>query len=379
VRKKISPDERRRGEIDPRSVRRPPQPPGRLSRAILRDLRASGPGFVARKSAASARRAWQLRRYRWHPRVVFGRADAVAIDRPIFLLGLPGGGQTVLARCLYRHRDTVYASGNSDWWAGPDEIQNCSHIHDLPDPLVHRSYHFGNVDASIEHHPRFGYQRAFLFATDEMLPRYRRSADDVDEQTTARFRRVIQKIGLAYAHDPQRFRFVDMSHLYIVQVPYLRRMLSDARPRFVLTARNPYALLTRAVTKDFRLELGSYLQDDLSARIEFAVQHWENCYREAFEAARCDPMLLVRYEDFLADPESVVRKICDFVELDFQPEQVPGPGQEMPLGSLDDGKWYPLLRDQNERYLKVLEPELVATIQARGGDLVERLGYERLS
>jgi hypothetical protein len=88
-------------------------------------------------------------------------------------------------------------------------------------------------------------------------------------------------------------------------------------------------------------------------------------------------MQLVRYEDFLDEPEQTVRQMCEFAQLDFLPELVPAEGQPVPEGSVEPEKWYPLKRGENARYLDSLEPDLVEALHARAGDLIERLGYER--
>ena len=69
-------------------------------------------------------------------------------------------------------------------------------------------------------------------------------------------------------------------------------------------------------------------------------------------------MRTARYEDFLDDPARIVREVCDFVELDFTPDQVPAEGHRAPEGSVEPEKWYPLKRGENARYLKDLDPDL---------------------
>jgi hypothetical protein len=359
--------------------RHPPRPRVRLPRALLRDLSAHGLAYVGRKTLAVVRRERQRLRYRWNLRSLRYDPDDLRLDRPIFFLGTQGGGGTILARCLQRHPKTVYASGNSDFWAAPNEIHNCSQLqHDVPEALRHRSYHFGTVDDRMERHPRYGYQRSWLYAIDEFLPRYRKGADDVDDETTRAFRRVLKKIILAYAHDPRDCRLVDQSQLYTILVPYIARMLADSDPRFVLVSRNPYAICSRAVRKEYTAARGGYIESDRAARIACAVEHWSNSFRLALEASREVPMLTVRYEDFLDDPERVVRGICAFAELEFTSDLVPAEGQRVPLGSVEPEKWYPLKRGENARYLEDLDRDLVDALHRRAGDLFEVLGYERL-
>jgi hypothetical protein len=117
---------------------------------------------------------------------------------------------------------------------------------------------------------------------------------------------------------------------------------------------------------------------DPQTKIACAVEHWSNSFRCALEDTEALPRLIVRYEDFMANPEEVVRSIGSFADLPFDPRQIPAPGQSFPLGSLEDNKWYPLRSGENERYLERLDPALVRALNARAGDLIERLGYERI-
>ena len=353
---------------------------GRLRRGLGRDLRERGLAGLLRKIAGRLRYRAQLARYDWNRRLLTGGVAKARIDRPLFVLGVQGGGLTVMARCLYRHPQVVYASGNSDWWAGPDEIHNCEHIDDLPEPLVHRSFHFFNVNDHVPDHPLFGFQRSWLYAVDELLPTFRKVAQDAagDDATRAGLRRVLQKLLCAYAHDTETARIVDMSQLYTVQVPYLRALLDGCDPKFVIATRNPYAVCARAVAKEYVSAHGCVFTDP-QLKIRYAVEHWENSYRLALQDTEDCGRLIVRYEDFMAEPEAVVRSIGEFADLPFDQRQIPAPNQPFPLGSYEDNKWYPLRDGENERYLSSLDPELVRAVNERAGDLVERFGYERIS
>ena len=331
-----------------------------------------------RKTLGRMRYRWQLKRYDWNLRALTGGLASTKIDRPIFVLGVQGGGLTVMARSLYRHPQVVYASGNADWWAGPDEIHNCEHINDLPDTLVHRSFHFFNVDDSVQNHPTFGYQRSWLYAVDELLSTYRKVADDATPEMEAGFRRVLKKLLCAYARDPNNARIVDMSQLYTIQVPLIRRLLEDCNPMFVIAVRNPYAVCSRAVVKEYVAAHGCHFTDpDLKMR--YAIEHWDNSFRLALEDTEGLDRLVIRYEDYMSNPESVVRAIGEFADLPFDRRQIPAPNQPFPLGSFEDNKWYPLRDGENERYLSRLDPELVKQLNARSSDLIERFGYERVN
>jgi hypothetical protein len=331
-----------------------------------------------RKAADRLKHAHQLRKYDFNLRRLFYRLDSIPIDRPVFLLGVQGGGGTIVARTLYRHSQAVYASGNSDYWAGSDEIHNCPHtIRDLPESLIHRSAHFFNVDGHLDCHPLYGYQRCWLYAIDEYLATYRRDAAAADRQTADRLQRVIRKVILAYAHDPARARFIDMSQLYTIQVSFVAELLRGSDPRFILLTRNPYITCARAMRKEYEGH-GTRVDLDPESKMRCAIEHWDNSYRNALADGEQQQMMQVRYEDFLEDPEREVRRMCEFSDLEFEPSQVPQAGQRVPVGSLSAEKWYPLKRDENARYLDSLSPEFIRALNQRSADVIRRLGYEVL-
>ena len=79
-------------------------------------------------------------------------------------------------------------------------------------------------------------------------------------------------------------------------------------------------------------------------RLRLVAQNWTNSYGTALLDASTTPNLFVlRFEDFLAAPESAVRALCKTVELDFDDSLVPQAGQRIPFATLPgDRKWYPL-------------------------------------
>jgi hypothetical protein len=67
-------------------------------------------------------RIYHRDRWRISPRKLGASVDAVMLDRPIFLLGVPGNGSTLIGRCLRRNGHVVSVSGNSTFWTGTDEM-----------------------------------------------------------------------------------------------------------------------------------------------------------------------------------------------------------------------------------------------------------------
>ena len=77
------------------------------------------------------------------------------LDRPIFVLGMQGGGTTLVARCLLRHPSVVSMSGASDYWVATDELGFVrNRMRQIPSTLW-SSAHRDDLD-----HPLFGTEHA---------------------------------------------------------------------------------------------------------------------------------------------------------------------------------------------------------------------------
>lgn len=120
---------------------------------------------------------WLRRRlWRIHPKRWFADLDSIPIDRPIFLLGVQGGGLTLIGRMLRRHPHVVSVTGNNSYWAGPDEMQNVLGPM-LPPMLTGLQY-------KIPSHPQCP-NRDWLYATDDLLPLYRGTREAATAQMAA--------------------------------------------------------------------------------------------------------------------------------------------------------------------------------------------------
>jgi hypothetical protein len=93
-------------------------------------------------------------------------------------------------------------------------------------------------------------------------------------------------------------------------------------------------------------------------------------------------MLTVRYEDFTADYEGSVRRICDFVEIDFVPAFMDYPQSARLTGKVEQLAWFggrrPVARSESKRWQAPEHAELIERLMSdpRAGKLLARYGYE---
>jgi Sulfotransferase family len=343
---------------------------GRPTFLATLDYLLSGEGGTSgsrrRDLAIKVARLYERDRWRFSPRRLLSSVDRIPIDRPIFFLGVQGAGETIVGRCLRRNRAVVSMSGNSDHWTGIDELGVVrNRMARLPRSL------WGCKHRTDLEHPLFGSNHNSVYACDALLPLYRRSAEHADEDEERRFRRLLREHLAVYAHDPWSARFFDKTHTNTLRMPLLGAYLRDAEPFFVLVVRNPWSWCHRAVRRkppSYRVTLSS------ANRLRLAAEHWANSYATALaDAAHVPNVLTLRFEDFVADPEATVRALSASLGLEFEPAQVPQPGQPFPFATLPgDRKWHPLFPDP---WLEQVDDRDAEIVERECGSLARRFGY----
>lgn len=321
-------------------------------------------GSLTKDLAIKTLRAYERDRWRISLRRLGKRVDRIPLDRPIFFVGTQGASETIIGRCLRRNRNVVSVSGNSRHWTGADELGTIrNRMERLPWGL------WGSKHRSDLRHPLIGTDQPY--ACDALLPLYRRTASDATRADASQFARLLREHVSVYAHDAEHARFLDKTHAYTVKIPLLAALLDESPPFFVLVVRNPYETCRWAVARKPTL-FQPHVPN--TTRLEILSEHWANAYATALDDAASVPQVaLVRYEDFLEDPELVVRALCDFVDLEFDRDLLPLPGQKRPFATLPgDRKWYPLYRSD---WLDGMSSEEEAIIAQRCEPLATRFGY----
>jgi hypothetical protein len=345
-------------------------PPGSRGLAYLFKRHPRPRGSFLRMMAVKAER-WRRRdRWRRSLRRHLSWVDHVPLDRPIFVLGMQGGGTTLVARCLLRHPSVVSMSGTSDYWVATDELGFVrNRMRQLPSTLW-SSAHRDDLD-----HPIVGTEHASVYASNLLLANYRNTADDATPADSARFTRILKEHVAVYARDPQTARFLDKTHTYTVKIPYLDRLLEGNEPFFLLVVRNPYTMVFRAV----RRKPPAWRRDlPYEDQVRLAAQHWSNSTRLALQDGPPTRRFLpLRFEDFLQEPEQVIQAVCGAVGLSYDDDLVPRAGHQMPFATLPwDRKWFPLGED--EWRSKVGETD-ARIVDEECGEIARQLGYGRLT
>ena len=136
------------------------------------------------------------------------------------------------------------------------------------------------------------------------------------------------------------------------------------------------------IIRDGRAVAASLLPLDWGPnRILPAVHFWEQRVGRGFAAGaflRPDQITHVRYEDIVREPEATMRRLADFVGVDFHPSLLTSGGLRLPrfthyqhglVGSLPNPKRIDAWREK-------LKPREIEIFEALNGDLLGYCGYE---
>ncbi|WP_457767804.1 sulfotransferase family protein [Cyanobium sp. ULC084] len=302
--------------------------------------------------------------------------------KPIFLLGTEAGGLTLLSRILRRHSHVVGPRGNSDSWASNDEGE-CINFARLPPRLRLMGDIFTNHNyrkAADFSTPELGKYRSDVYASNQLIDRYRLQASDLSTVNPNPLILEYKKSLTAFRRDPHiNPRHLDKSQSYTIKIPFINQVFQDAK--FILVSRNPYAICK---SHSGERSLGRARANGASRHLDQArlmtlvSQHWFNTFNTAIADLANLPHLFFRFEDFLADPVSHLLMMLQFCELPVDNEAVrmlPLRDDLVPMPHVGLGKWFPLKPDVNAKHLSLLNTSDIALIESVLGDLAAKLGY----
>jgi hypothetical protein len=206
-------------------------------------------------------------------------------ERLVFVISPPRAGSTLLQRMLGSH----------------SEVYTCPEPH-LVTPLAYLGYH-DRVDAAPYDHINAA-EAIRLFV--ERLPR---GEDDYLDALRAyadtMYGRMLESSG--------RSRFVDKTPAYALVLPFLTRLYP--RARYVVLTRHPLAV--------FSSYANSFFEGDWERAHAYnpIVERYVPAIATLLREARV-PLLHVRYEEVVADPEHELGRIFAFLGLGNEPEAV---------------------------------------------------------
>ena len=122
---------------------------------------------------------------------------------------------------------------------------------------------------------------------------------------------------------------------------------------------------------------------DMKGRVGAGTAMWLESVKLARRGTRKYPnqYMVVRYEDLVADPEKMLRKICEFLGEEYVPEMLTmigapthrNKGSNSSYGKREIGK---ISTDSIARYRQVLSPQEIKYMQDFSKDGMREFGYE---
>jgi hypothetical protein len=201
-----------------------------------------------------------------------------------FVCGVTRSGTTLVRLMLDAHPE-VAIPGETHWV--PKLIKSMERSKQSPDDVA---------DVIVDH-KRWG---DFHLDADELRSRIRA----VDPLNAAD---VIRAFYMLYAEREGKSRYGDKTPGYVQEMPRLQRVLPEARFVHIIRDGRDVSL------SHLRMNWGPETYAE-SARL------WRNRIRKARkQAPQIDHYTEIHFEDLVADTEGVLRRVCDFIDLEFDP------------------------------------------------------------
>lgn len=314
---------------------------------------------------------WRRSHWMIDPNFYLNHFENIKIKSPIFLLGNQGDGLTIISRVLRRIENVISVSGNYNYWAGADEMQQVFGLY-LPKELT-------GLRHKAPQNSYFEPPLSWSYSSNGLLKYFRKTKEDFDPEIKIILQHIIKYcINKHSSKNNENWRFIDKSQSFTVKVSFINELLKDYNPKFILISRDPYASCLRAA-KGKAIDMKNHRDKyDLIYRLKICCEHWENSMRLAFEDANKDNinLLHVRFEDFLIEPEKITKQICEHSQLNYNDDLLPKSSDILPLGIRFEKRWYPINKNVNEPYYNKLTKENISIINKYCGEMASKLGYK---
>ncbi len=271
-------------------------------------------------------------------------------EGPLFVVGMPRSGTKLLRGLLNGHPDIGIPPAETEFL--PDWARRWSDWGDLSRPETFRRFYAWATRSpyftwlSEEHGRRVGAEEWY----DE-IARLGRGFD-----LPAVFEALVRLDGAV----PDGGVWGDKSPGYIAHLPLLRELFPGARAVHIVRDVRDYCLSIRRAWGKNPLRAAQRWADRVGAALD-AREDWG------------EDLLVVRYEDLIADPEPVLRRICALVERPFDPAMLE---LRRPTENIGDAAGARGIKSDNAgKYRSRMDPALRERVERIAGAVLARAGY----
>lgn len=276
-----------------------------------------------------------VRLFEWYERFVL-RVDVsdIEIDRPIFLVGVPRSGTTMLQDILCAHPDVAYFTNAMHLYptciCAVEDLRKRFRLDFDGDRFLRDGVRVGTGTPNEGHAFFARWLNRDPYALDPVEARF---ADLSDEQR-ASMGRTIRKVLWSFGDDK---RFFNKNPNAIFYLPMIRDAFPDARIIHIVRDARQVAnsmlklyartqeQLARIPNRDDRpfvpypryARLREHVEAYGANDLRTTAHIWRDAMATVAKHRESLPHFYeVRYEDILTDPDGEIAKICDFCELE---------------------------------------------------------------
>ncbi len=276
-----------------------------------------------------------------------GAAAATIADRPIIVLGVPRSGTTLL-RVLLGSHPSIHAASETPWICGGYGANSLRHLAEFlkSDPTGPVANMTGISDDDV-----LAAARAFVTT---ILKNYRTGSGK-------------ERILIKTPND-------------LGELDFLVRLFPEADYVHICRDGRDVACSTvRQKGKFFSARLGRFGKLTLHSALE-RWKTWEGEARQAIATGRIARAISCRYEDLVAQPETVLASICEFIGISYTPRMLDFADQRHDLpaweaGSQDVRRHATIDRASVGQWKRLISAAEFERIDAEFGDTLAAYGY----
>lgn len=282
-------------------------------------------------------------------------AKSSAPRGPLFIVGAPRSGTTLLQYMLRSHPRLSIPTGESHFFVRLyrnaekyGDLSRLENIRMVLAAMYAQSRHFLDTDL---HGMRFDIDRL---------------AQEFHDQGRRTVRDLVAGVFEKNAVGEGKERWGDKTPYYVLHIPKLLEWFPDAQFVHLVRDGRDVALSLFARRHDFSVYNSYYAGKYWQQYVEAGRQHGAKLKESQY--------LEIHYEDILKEPESYLRRICEFLGEEFTSsivdfERAPA-SENTPL--LMQG----VQSDNAGKWRRALSPTQIRLFEAAAGTTLERFGYQ---